>query len=112
MAKYKKNTKTYIESVKDFLKEKYGDIKPEWEAMITLLADNLEMYKQCIDKINEDGLMLTRTVKHPLLSTAKDLQATIFKQVQHLGLSPYAVAKIHVDDEEDADDFVERLVMG
>ena len=109
MAKYKKNTKNYIEAVREYIQQKYGEVKPEWEAIIILLADNLELYNKCIEKINEDGLMLTATLKHPLLSTAKDLQATILKQVQHLGLSPYAVSKIRVGEEDDTDDFIAQL---
>lgn len=60
--------------------------------------------------INEVGIWnYERGVKNPLLSTAKDLQASIFKQVQHLGNSPYALAKIKVNAEDDTDDFLSDL---
>ena len=40
----------------------------------------------------------------------KDLQATILKQIQHLGLSPYSSAKINDKTEDDTDDFLENLI--
>ena len=39
----------------------------------------------------------------------KDLQATIIKQIQHLGLSPYAISKIKTDSPDDTDDFIDTL---
>jgi hypothetical protein len=42
----------------------------------------------------------------------KDLQATIHKQIQHLGLSPYAISKIKMSSEDDTDDFINDLTNG
>ena len=111
--KYSKDTTSYIQSVIDYLKEKYGDVKPEWMAVIMLLADNLQLYKECLKSIKENGIYDTTTgKKNPLLTTTKDLQATIMKQVQHLGLSPYSISKIKLADEEDTDEYIEDLTNG
>jgi len=34
------------------------------------------------------------------------------KQIQHLGLSPYAISKIKDDKEDDTDSFIESLTNG
>jgi hypothetical protein len=39
----------------------------------------------------------------------KDLQATILKQMQHFGLSPYANAKIKLTESDETEDFIEEL---
>ena len=107
----KKEITKYIEDVRKYLTEKYGEVCPQWEAIIFLLKDNLELYFQCKKSIKDNGIFEFETYKkNPLLSTCKDLQATIIKQIQHLGLSPYAVGRIKVDEEDDTEDFVESLV--
>lgn len=42
---YSEETTAYIDSIKASLIERYGAVKPEWELMIDLLADNVEQYK-------------------------------------------------------------------
>ncbi len=107
----KKEITKYIEDVRKYLTEKYGEVYPQWEAIIFLLQDNLDLYFQCRQSIKDNGIFDSDTYKkNPLLSTAKDIQATIIKQIQHLGLSPYAVGRIKVDDEDDTEDFVESLL--
>lgn len=111
--KYSKATKTYINNVEEYLTNKYGELPPQWDAIITLLADNLELYNECKLSVKENGIYNTNTGrKNPLLTTMKDLQATIIKQIQHLGLSPYAVSKIKDDKEDDTEDFIEALTNG
>ena len=107
----KKDINKFIEDVRKYLTEKYGQVYPQWEAIIFLLQDNLELYMLCRKSIKDNGIFDTETYKkNPLLSTAKDITATIIKQIQHLGLSPYAVGRIKVDEEDDTEDFVESLV--
>lgn len=106
----KRETKKIIDSINNYLIEKYGEVKPEWHTIIYLLGDNLDLYKECRDSIRQNGIYdITTAKKNPLLSTCKDLQATIMKQIQHLGLSPYAVSKIKDSVEDDSEDFVESL---
>ena len=106
-----KHTKEYIADVEKHLINKYGSVNAEWKAIINLLADNLDLYSQCKSSIKENGIYDVNTQKkNPLLATMKDLQATILKQIQHLGLSPYAISKIKQDESDDTDDFIENLV--
>lgn len=64
----------------------------------------MELYQKIKEQIETDGIYDKRTGrKHPLLSTLKDLQATMMKQVQHLGLSPYASSKIKQAEEDDSE---------
>ena len=102
----------YIVDIKQFLDETYeATDHAEWRMILALLEDNLVLYKMCQDTVKEEGVFDHETKKkNPLLSTMKDLQATIMKQVQHLGLSPYANAKIKTQQPEDDEmDFIEAL---
>ena len=106
----KQGTKKIIDSINNYLTEKYGEVKPEWATIMYLLGDNLDLYKECRESIRKNGIYDINTAKkNPLLSTCKDLQATIMKQIQHLGLSPYAASKIKESVEDDTEDFIEAL---
>lgn len=106
-----KETKKYIKNVRKYLVDRYGKVNDEWEGVLSLLADNMDLYLQCKVEIEKTGIFdATQYKKNPLLSTMKDLQATILKQIQHLGLSPYASAKINDKTEDDTDDFLENLI--
>ena len=108
--KWKKETKDYLMKVEDYLVNKYGAVNPQWEAMLILLADNLDLYGECKKSVRVNGIYDSSTgKKNPLLATMKDLQATIIKQIQHLGLSPYAASKIKSEVEDDTDDFIDNL---
>lgn len=113
LKKYSKETKKYIQSIIDYISKKYGEVPAEWEAIIYLLADNLDLYNECKNSVKDNGIYNSNSGrKNPLLTTMKDLQATIMKQVQHLGLSPYAVSKIKDDKEDDTDEYIEALTNG
>lgn len=106
----KQGTKKIIDSINNYLTEKYGEVKPEWATIMYLLGDNLDLYKECRESIRRNGIYDSTTAKkNPLLSTCKDLQATILKQIQHLGLSPYAASKIKDAVEDDTEDYIESL---
>ena len=113
LKKYSKETKKYIQSIINYISKKYGEVPAEWEAIIYLLADNLDLYNECKSSVKDNGIYNSNSGrKNPLLTTMKDLQATIMKQVQHLGLSPYAVSKIKDDKEDDTDEYIEALTNG
>lgn len=105
-----KKTKDLVGKIKDYLNNKYGAISPEWELCLGLLEDNIELYQKCQVSVNTYGLYDASTgKKNPLLTTMKDLQATILKEIQHLGLTPYAASKIKDAIEDDTDDFIDDL---
>lgn len=108
--RYTKSTKDYLSKVEDYLTKKYGCVNSEWEANLMILADNLDLYKECKQSIKQNGIYDAQTgKKNGLLITIKDLQAAITKQIQHLGLSPYASSKIKSDEENDEEDFIDGL---
>lgn len=110
---YSKFTKDYMSNVESYLTSKYGSVKDEWDTILFLLAENLDLYIECRKSIRQNGIFdRTTGRKNPLLATTKDLQATILKQVQHLGLSPYSSSKIKQETEEDDADFIEMLTNG
>lgn len=106
----KQGTKKSIDTIKKYLENKYGLVNPEWETIINMLGDNIDLYKDCKESVRINGIYDPSTgKKNPLLATIKDLQATIMKQIQHLGLSPYAQSKIKIDAESDEEDFINSL---
>ena len=44
-AKYTQSTQTYIKNVEDFLKDKYGEIKPSWIGLIDSLSFQYNLYQ-------------------------------------------------------------------
>lgn len=107
---YSKFTKEYLSSVEEYLKNKYGEVKSEWGSILFLLAENLDLYIECKKSVKQNGIYDIATgKKNPLLTTMKDLQATIMKQVQHLGISPYSASKIKQEIEDDNEDYIESL---
>lgn len=105
-----KKTKDLVGKIEQYLISKYGAISPEWLLCLTLLYDNIELYQKCQLSINQNGIYDSSTgKKNPLLTTIKDLQATILKQIQHLGLTPYAASKIKTELEDDTDDYINSL---
>jgi len=110
---YTESTERYISNVIDYLTKKYGEVPSEWEAILMLLGDNLDLYNECRESVRINGIYnADNGKKNPLLTTMKDLQATIIKQIQHLGLSPYAVSKIKDMGEDDTDSYIEALTNG
>lgn len=110
-----KTTKTdfNINDIKAYLKTKYKEIPKEWNTILSLLEDNIILYDECKESIRKNGIYDPSTGrKNPLLATLKDLQATMLKEIQHLGLSPYAASKIKDANEDDTDEFLEALTNG
>ena len=90
--------------IKEYLTEKYGKVNPEWEITIRQLVDLIQRYKQVRNVINEVGIFdKVNYKKNPLLSTEKDLLATMSRHIQQLGLTPYVQTKLGLM--EAADDY-------
>jgi len=109
----KEQTKKYIENIDNYLITTYGEVKPEWEMIISILGDTYDEYLEMQEIIKETGLYNPQTGrKNPLIASVKDARATIFKLTQHLGISPYADAKIKVPDCDDTEDYITNLTNG
>lgn len=108
----KKNTPiaTYMKAVKAYLTTEYGCVKGEWQITLMALEDALNRYVQVKQAIEQYGIYDSQTgLKNPLLSTEKDLLATILKLSQKLGISPWDASKIKTPETDDTDDFINNL---
>lgn len=93
-----------IKSAEEYLIKRFGKVNDEWILTLKLLEDNINLYEECKKSIKLNGIYDSNTgKKNPLLTTVKDLQATIIKEIQHLGLTPYAAYKIKDTEEDDSD---------
>lgn len=105
--KYNESTVKYMTAVRKYLKEKYGKLAPEWSKPLELLADNVQMYSDCQDGIDKEGLLMLAKngamTKNPLIKVQLDCQIQITKLMQEFGLSPKSSSKINLlpDDESD-----------
>lgn len=107
---YTKQTQKTMKQITNFLIGKYGEIQPQWEMTLIMIADNLDLLKECQESIKLNGIYsAVRGVKNPLISTIKDINATLLKLNQQLGLTPWADSKIKGTNEETTDDFIEAL---
>lgn len=108
---YNKETKKTMKQVEDYLIQKYGSIQPQWEMTLRLMADNLDLLDECRESVKKVGIYSDlRGVKNPLISTIKDINATLLKLAQQLGITPWSESKIKGTDEDSTDDFVNDLV--
>lgn len=110
----KKNYEMYGEeviahmwAVHRFLLNKFGYISEEWHLSLQMLADNLNMFFQCRDRIKQDGIFIENKFgnldKHPLIKVQNDAQIQIVKLLQQYGLTPHAVGKLKNTEDDDND---------
>lgn len=103
----------YIEGVNQYLKNQYGEVKPEWGTTLMVLEDTLRRYEQIKEAINTNGIYDPTTgKKNMLLASEKDYIATILKISQKLGISPWDASKIKNVEDDDSEDFIESLTNG
>ena len=107
---YSKDTKKTMKQVENYLIEKYGTIQEQWELTLKLMADNLDLLQECKDSVKQNGIYSTsRGLKNPLISTIKDINATLLKLAQQLGITPWSESKIKAIDEDSTEDFIDAL---
>jgi P27 family predicted phage terminase small subunit len=104
---YSVTTQKYLNSVRRYLKEKFGKVNPEWEQPLEILGDNLELYQDCKQSIKNDGLLLMAKngayTKNPLIKVMMDAQIQITKLISEFGLSPKSASKINIINDDDDD---------
>lgn len=101
-----------------YLENEYGAIKNEWKVVLSLLANNLEMFYKCQDQIKKDGILTPDRYgnlnKHSLFPVMLNLQIQILKCINELGLSPKAASKIDPKsksrEDDSTDDFINSLI--
>ncbi|KAA6338634.1 hypothetical protein EZS27_013377 [termite gut metagenome] len=99
---YSPETQKFEQSVRKFLKKKFGTINKEWEGSLAMLFTNYETFIICKHTIKTDGLTITdrfkTIIKHPLLKVQIDSQIQIVKLLGEFGLTPKALMKLDKQD--------------
>lgn len=112
-SEYTEATQAFMKAVEGHLKAKFGDIEPQWEGLLGMLATNYELFWDCKQKIKEDGLMVRNRFnsweKNPLLKVQTDAQIQLVKLVNEFGLSPRSIKSLNLQDNNE-DEFLEELV--
>ena len=111
-AKYTKNTQIYIKNVENYLKEKHGEIKPQWIGLLDSLAFQYNLYQLSKVGIEENGLV-TQTNRgiapNPCIKIFNDANIQVQKLVNALEISPMAESKLKIETADDTDDFLTAL---
>lgn len=106
-ARYPEEVIKHMWSIHRFLLDKFGEIHDEWYMSLQMLADNLNMFIQCRDRIANDGVIVENKFglpeKHPLIKVQNDAQIQIVKLLAEFGLSPKSVARLKFDDTNEDD---------
>ena len=116
----RESVQEYMYNAYKYLESKYGVVKAEWKAALSLLSESLDMFYQCKERIKKDGLLINDRYgnpnKHPLLQIQTAYQIQILKVISQLGLSPLASSKIadkpEKEQELSAEDFITKLTAG
>ena len=112
-SEYTEATQAFMKAVEGHLKAKFGDIEPQWEGLLAMLATNYELFWDCKQKIKEDGLMVRNRFgsweKNPLLKVQTDAQIQLVKLVNEFGISPKSIKNLNVAP-NDEDDIIAKLV--
>lgn len=112
-ADYKPATQSFMNAVENHLISKFGEIKSEWQGLLTILAQQYDIFEMCKESIRENGMMVTdrfgALTKNPLLKVQTDAIIQIKSIAQEFGLSPKSIARLNVQDNNE-DDFIDGLV--
>ena len=105
------NKEKYVKAIQEYLINKYGKLQDEWQVLIDLFVENLELYIECKKIIDEVGIYnYEKNKKNPILGVMKETQQTLLKICQQLTISPWSAAKIKHIGEDTTDSFIEALV--
>lgn len=93
------NISNCIKIVKKFLKDNYGEVKPEWELSLELLKDALDLREQLRTTLRNSGLTQVNpssgnTSVNPLLGALKEQENRIFSILKEYGLTPLSKERL------------------
>lgn len=93
------NISNCIKVVKKFLKDNYGEVKPEWELSLELLKDALDLREQLRTTLRNSGLTQVNpssrnTSVNPLLGALKEQENRIFSILKEYGLTPLSKERL------------------
>ncbi len=108
---YPADVRADMKAIEAYLTATHGEISPEWQTTLRLIADNLHLYRECRENLDRYGIYDPTTGrKSPLLATIKDLNATLLKLFVQVGVTPYAQGRIKTPDTETTQDFIGSLL--
>lgn len=93
------NISNCLKVVKKFLKDNYGEVKPEWELSLELLKDALDLREQLRTTLKNSGLTQVNpssgnTSVNPLLGALKEQENRIFSILKEYGLTPLSKERL------------------
>ncbi len=102
-----KGIQNYILAVRKSLTERFGGVDPTWEVQLSILEDNMHIYKKLHEAIhNNPNELSTKDLK-----VYKEITNGILKISQKLGISPYDKPRIKIPTkEEKEEDYVDSLM--
>ncbi|WP_455094398.1 P27 family phage terminase small subunit [Prevotella koreensis] len=110
---YSKATQTFMGAVETHLINKFGSIEAQWDGLLLMLATNYELFWQCKNNINEQGLTVSNRFggidKNPLLKVQIDAQIQIIKLVAEFGISPKSIKNLNVGNNDESE-FINSLM--
>lgn len=109
---YSERTQIFMNAVEQHLSSKFGSIEAQWDGLLSMLATNYELFFNCKEIVNKEGLMVQNRFggfeKHPLIKVMTDAQIQVIKLVAEFGISPRSIKNLNVTDNNE-DDFIEAL---
>lgn len=107
----------FMNSVREFLAQKYGKIEASWNCGLLLLEDSYTMFLFAQADIAENGLFLTNRfgdrVKNDSIKIKLDAQVQIVKLLNEFGLTAMANGKIkQTSDGDETAEILNNLLGG
>lgn len=109
---YREQTIKYMDSVRNYLTQKFGNVKSEWEIALDMLGSTLEQYFQCCDEIEQNGVVIQGqrgAMINPACTLKNQCQIRIEKLIAEFGLASRSAMKLTVDV-DDTEDLIQDLV--
>lgn len=95
---YDKRVQTYMKALFTALYSEYGEIKPEWELSLRMIADTYELYLIGRDSVKKDGLFvldgLKRVQRNPGATTMLNASSYLQKLTNQFGLTVASKSKL------------------
>lgn len=106
-----KETDEYIENVKVYLIETFGEIKPAWLPLLDLLRFQYDLFLMAKENILENGIQINGRT-NSCVKVQQDALVQIGKLQMSLGISPYYAIKLKMTQPKDGgdDDFIKNLM--
>lgn len=101
----KEETEKYLDKVRNYLKETYGQIKPVWENLISLLGDQYDSYLCAKDAVAQYGMLIQSSrgmVSNPAIKIQNDAIIQINKIWAELGITPKMEIKLKTGDKKES----------